>query len=159
MGDLYGDDLFDAAVFERPVRRPIWKAAGFAAIVALSLWGLYQGYRFTFRDYGPAPRYPQMISTQAPVAPAGAPDAQAASADTAQPDDRSKLELADNDAAAPSPTDGSLSAPGRVAPIVPVDRAALIPSAGAEVQQGVTFDQPAPASPAYGDPAPGPPPQ
>ncbi len=161
MGTLYGDELFDDSEIERPTRRPLLKAASFAAIAALSLGGLYQGFRFTFRDLGPAPSYPQIASVQTPPVAQPVPEAPAASAGAQDRGAGSRLELAANDTAPPAPTDGAQSTPGAVAPIVPVDRAALIPGPSGAAQQGVTFDQPAPASPAYGDPAPvsDPPPQ
>jgi hypothetical protein len=63
------DDLNRAFEFGAPGKRPLLMAAGLVAIAALGISGLYQGFRFTWRDYGPAPSYPQIAAAAPQAAP------------------------------------------------------------------------------------------
>ena len=135
----YEDELYPASM-GRSAGRPILTAVSLVAIAALGLGGLYQGIRFTFPDLGPAPNYSQTASAESAAAPMATPELQAVS-DEAHAPARPRLMLAANDDAPPSPKDGSQTS--TVAAIVPVDGAALIPTAGSS--QGVTLDQPAAA--------------
>jgi hypothetical protein len=148
-----GDELFDASVIGRWARRPVLTAASFLAIAALALGGLYQGYRFTFRNDGPAPHY--VWATAAP--PIAAPETQPANTDAVAHAARPRAELADNDAAPPA--DALQSASAVTSAASPTDRAPLIQIAAFPAQQGPAVDPSATALPAS-DPAqaPDPPP-
>jgi len=144
MDQLYEDELYDEAI-GRSRRRPILKAASLVAIAALGACGLYQGIRFTFRDTGPAPSYPQVASALLTSPPTAAPELQAASDEPKAPAARPKVELADNDAAPPADATPA---------VVPTDRAPLIQVAAFPAQQGPAIDPSAPAmAPATSDPA------
>jgi hypothetical protein len=133
------EDLFGFSEFRRSAPRPILMTAALVAIAALGLSGLYQGFRLTWRDYGPAPSYPQIAT--APAAPAAAPI----------PDPTT--EVADNDAPRPAPAAND-DAPASPAPAMPppaTDVAALTPAATTPPPAQAV---PAPVAPASADTAP-----
>jgi len=141
-------DLFEDSGFSRG-RRPLLMAVSIAAIVALGLSGLYQGFRLTWRDYGPAPSYPQIASELPPAPPADPtpqPATAAATADAPGVSAPSRLDLAADDPALaaapiqpptvqPQPTDGSPQSPAATAPSDPADRDALVQPAAFHPQQ------------------------
>ena len=109
------EDLYDASAIRRSAVRPILATAGVIAVVVLSLGGLYQGYRLTFRDYGPAPSYVAPTAAQPP--PAAAPEAQVADTDP-QPRAAKPKQLADNDNVPPAdPAQPAAAAPA-AAPLI-----------------------------------------
>jgi hypothetical protein len=122
------NDLNAAAEFGAPGRRPLLMAAGFVAIAALGLSGLYQGFRFTWRDYGPAPSYAQIATAATQVAPQPIADSQPVATEVR---DRAAPDPADAAAdATPSPplplasmvqaaVDGLQATPGAGAPTAP----------------------------------------
>ena len=155
MSQLYADEPFEQdlcgpSAISRSSGRPILATIGIVAVAALALGGLYQGYRFTFQQYGPAPHYAWPTAT--PTPPVATPEVQVASADTKPAPARRKLEVADNDADAPDvtapPTDATQFTPVGNAAVAPVGAAPLIqppatppaPPEGAEPAQ--TADQP-----------------
>ena len=113
------EDLFGFSDFRRSAPRPLLMAVALVAIAALGLSGLYQGFRMTWRDYGPAPSYPQIAAAPAPVVPAPDPVAADAATDTTP----ARTEVATNDVSPP------LADPAPAAPPPATDAAALAPAA------------------------------
>jgi len=166
----------NGAQFGGPIRQPVLMAVGVVAIAALGLSGLYQGFRFTWRDYGPAPSYAQIVSAATQVAPQPVADPQIATVEArddapAKPDDAAldaaatpPLPLAASVQAAidgmqsPSVAAGADVAPGRDAAIQP---AAYSAPAGPAPDQTAAAPGSSTASPSNNAPgqAPAPPPQ
>jgi len=129
------DDLFEDSGFTRG-GRPLVMAASLVAIAALGAAGLYQGFHLTWRDYGPAPSYPQVAAAPAPATP---PVVQAASPDTDDDAPAAKVEVAANDAdPAPQPTQPAT-------PPAATDAAALLPADPPQVQPASGPATPPPA--------------
>lgn len=158
------DDLNSAPEFGRPARRPVLMATCFVAIGALALSGLYQGFRFTWRDYGPAPSYPQIASAATPDASQAVPISQPTSPDA--PLTARRQEVADNDATPLTPTadlastmpqtstDGPPPPPASTATEGPTDRDAVAQPTAYYSQQNPILDPSAPiAAPGATSPA------
>jgi hypothetical protein len=156
-------DLFEDSGFSRG-KRPLLMAVSLVAIVALGLSGLYQGFRLTWRDYGPAPSYPQIASEPLPAPPPADPTPQQATADAPEVSAPSRLDLAAADPALgavpiqppsvlPQPTDGSPQSPAATAPSDPANRDALVQPTAFHPQQPMPDQAPQVSDPGAAAPA------